>query len=78
MVGTETKDEMALESIRALEEIIQEYILQGESVEEMSSMIMYQVLVFSLSGVTNNQNILHRKCWEYFENNKSKFMSTVP
>lgn len=73
-----TKDEMVLSSIQELENTIQDYIVQGESVEEISSLIMYKVLLFALSGISNNTNILHRKCWEYYEDNKQKLISTIP
>ena len=73
-----TKDEMVLSSIQELENTIQDYIVQGESVEEISSLIMYKVLLFALSGIPNNTNILHRKCWEYYEDNKQKLISTIP
>lgn len=72
------KEEMTLNNIQELENQIRDYLMENGDIEETVSLIMYKVLLFSLSGVKYNENTLHNKCWEYFDKNKQKLINTIP
>lgn len=70
-------EERTLEAIQDLENSIRKYVNEEEG-EELTYLIMYKVLLFSLSLKGYNENTLHNKCWEYFDKNKMKLINTIP